>query len=222
MNDGTNSSEKSCIRTDMDNRIQAKLELIKALEDDYRQSQAKLAKRLGIAVGLVNILMRRAVKQGLIRVKQVPARRFAYFLTPKGFAEKATLVVRYLDSSLNLYRKLRLEYRDIFTALKAKNVHEVTLVGNIDIAELAIMAAFDSNVRITALVNNESDKDAIGSVPIVARLSDASNGPIVVCDARAPQACFDELLFDVDQADIYFPQAFYITISSLCADDEAA
>ena len=135
-----------------DNRIKAKLELITALESDYRLSQAMLAKRLRIAVGLVNILMKRAVKQGLIRMKQVPARRFAYFLTPKGFVEKATLVARYLDSSLNLYRKLRVEYRDIFNALEAKNVREVTLIGDIDIAEIALMASFDSNVRITALV----------------------------------------------------------------------
>ena len=95
-------------------------------------------------------------------MKQVPARRFAYFLTPKGFVEKATLVARYLDSSLNLYRKLRVEYRDIFNALEAKNVREVTLIGDIDIAEIALMASFDSNVRITALVNNESNKDVIG------------------------------------------------------------
>ncbi|MDB0013858.1 hypothetical protein N9F22_03355, partial [Alphaproteobacteria bacterium] len=103
-----------------------------------------------------------------------------------------------------------------------QNIHEVTLVGNIDIAELAIMASFDSNVRITALVNEESNKDAIGSVPIIARLSDATTRPIVVCDARAPQACFDALLLDADQTDIYFPEAFYITIPSLHADEEAA
>ena len=47
--------------TNLDNRSEAALNLIVALEEDQQVSQAK-AKRLGIAVGLVNILMKRALK----------------------------------------------------------------------------------------------------------------------------------------------------------------
>ena len=56
--------------TNLDNRSEAALNLIVALEEDQQVSQTKLAKRLGIAVGLVNILMKRAVKSGAIKMSK--------------------------------------------------------------------------------------------------------------------------------------------------------
>ena len=209
--------------TETDNRNKAELDLITALEENHQVSQTKLAKRVGIAVGLVNILMKRAVKRGVIKMQQIPARRYAYYLTPKGFAEKAKLVARYLDSSLNLYRKLRVEYRDIFTGLDAKGIREVVLVGDIDIAELAIMASFDSNISIIRLVNDETNKSHIGPTPVSNKLDDEYNGIVVICDARAPQACFDDLAQRINPAQIYYPEAFYISdVSALNDDEEAA
>ena len=106
----------------MDNRSKVELDLINALETNCKVSQITLANRLGIAAGLVNIIMKRAVKSGVIKMKQIPARRYAYYLTPKGFSEKAKLVAEYLDSSLKLYRKLRVQYRDIFSDLETQNI----------------------------------------------------------------------------------------------------
>jgi DNA-binding MarR family transcriptional regulator len=63
-------------------------------------NQRKLARQIGISVGLVNALVHRAVHKGLIKIKEAPARRYAYYLTPKGFAEKSRLVAEYLEVSL--------------------------------------------------------------------------------------------------------------------------
>lgn len=193
-----------------DNRSKAELDLITALEEDHQVSQTKLAKQVGIAVGLVNILMKSAVKRGVIKMQQIPARRYAYYLTPKGFAEKAKLVARYLDSSLNLYRKLRVQYRDIFNGLEAKGIREVMLVGDVDIAELAIMASFDSKITITNLINEETNKNHIGSTPVNNKLDEEFNGFVVICDARAPQACFDNLAQCINPKQIFYPEAYYI------------
>ena len=206
----------------MDNRSKAELDLISALEQDHEVSQTGLAKRLGIAAGLVNILMKRAVKRGVVKMAQIPARRYAYYLTPKGFAEKARLVASYLDTSLSLYRRLRVDYRDMFSALEAKGVTRVTLVGDIDIAELAIMASFDSTITITALVSTEPHTGKIGPVPVVSTLDTAESDAMIICDARTPQACFDALAGQVKRDRIYYPDAFYITDTSLSSDDEAA
>ena len=198
----------------MNNHSKVELDLITALEEDPKVNQKRLAKRLGIAVGLVNILMKRAVKRGAIKMTQIPARRYAYYLTPKGFAEKAKLVARYLDASLNLYRKLCVEYRDILANLEAKGITQVTLVGDVDIAEFVIMASFEGNVSITALVNSDTNKATIGPVPVCATLDDipADDQPqaVIICDARSPQACFDELAMRLPVGTIFFPDAFHI------------
>ena len=79
-------------------------ETVKLLDNVAGQeaaNQRALARNIGISVGLVNALVHRAVRKGLIKIKQAPARRYAYYLTPKGFAEKSRLVAQYLDYSLS-------------------------------------------------------------------------------------------------------------------------
>jgi DNA-binding MarR family transcriptional regulator len=52
-------------------------------------TQRSLSRDLGIAVGLVNAYVKRCTKRGLIKVRQIPPRRYGYYLTPKGFVEKS-------------------------------------------------------------------------------------------------------------------------------------
>ena len=73
------------------------LGLLESVERDGGQSQRRLASELGIALGLVNAYLKRCVKKGLVKVGQAPARRYAYYLTPQGFAEKSRLTVEYLS-----------------------------------------------------------------------------------------------------------------------------
>ena len=73
------------------------LGLLESVERDGAQSQRKLASDLGIALGLVNAYLKRCVKKGLVKIGQAPPRRYAYYLTPHGFAEKSRLTVEYLS-----------------------------------------------------------------------------------------------------------------------------
>jgi predicted transcriptional regulator len=46
-------------------------------------TQRDVAKNIGTALGLTNTYLKRCIKKGLIKVKQVPANRYAYYLTPR-------------------------------------------------------------------------------------------------------------------------------------------
>jgi DNA-binding MarR family transcriptional regulator len=59
------------------------LGLLEAVAVDGGRTQRRLAAELGIAVGLVNAYLKRCVKKGLVKVSEAPARRYAYYLTPK-------------------------------------------------------------------------------------------------------------------------------------------
>ena len=65
------------------------LGLLEFVERNGAQSQRHIAAELGIALGLVNAYLKRCVKKGLIKVSSAPARQYAYYLTPQGFAEKS-------------------------------------------------------------------------------------------------------------------------------------
>src|SRR5690349_8309728 len=85
------------------------LGLLESVERDGGQSQRRIASELGIALGLVNAYLKRCVKKGLVKVSEAPARRYAYYLTPQGFAEKSRLTVEYLSHSFSFFRQAKLE-----------------------------------------------------------------------------------------------------------------
>src|SRR5690348_14739551 len=83
------------------------LGLLTSVERDHAVTQRKLARDLGIALGLVNAYLRRCVHKGFIKVSQAPLNRYAYYLTPQGFAEKSRLTAEYLTVSLHFFRQAR-------------------------------------------------------------------------------------------------------------------
>ena len=72
------------------------LGLLESVERDGARSQRRLAAEVGVALGLVNAYLRRCIRKGLVKVREVPTRRYAYYLTSQGFAEKSRLTVKYL------------------------------------------------------------------------------------------------------------------------------
>ena len=81
-------------------------------EDNITQKLA--AKKIGIAVGLVNTYIKRCIQKGWVKVKSIPAHRYAYYLTPQGFSKKSQLVSEYLSDSFKLFRESKLSYQKIF------------------------------------------------------------------------------------------------------------
>src|SRR5664279_6538825 len=98
------------------------LGLLESVARDGAQSQRHLATELDIALGLVNAYLRRCVKKGLVKVSEVPARRYAYYLTPKGFAEKSRLAVEYLSTSFGFFRQAKADCSMVFQAARCRGL----------------------------------------------------------------------------------------------------
>ena len=79
------------------------LGILEAVERGHEISQRSMALELNIALGLVNAYLKRCIKKGLVKVQQVPKGRFAYYLTPQGFAEKSRLTASYLSFSFDFF-----------------------------------------------------------------------------------------------------------------------
>jgi DNA-binding MarR family transcriptional regulator len=139
------------------------LGLLDAVEQDRAQSQRLLASELGIALGLVNAYLKRCVKKGLVKVRGAPARRYAYYLTPQGFAEKSRLTVEYLSYSFGFFRQAKTDCSDLFRSAKAGGVNKVVLAGQSDLAEIAALCAMVHGIEIVGVVQDgESQRQFIG------------------------------------------------------------
>jgi DNA-binding MarR family transcriptional regulator len=158
--------DRSAANESVDGRIV--LGLLSSVERDGGQSQRRLASELGIALGLVNAYLRRCVKKGLVKVTEAPARRYMYYLTPTGLAEKSRLTVEYLSVSFGFFRQAKAECGAVFAAAVERGFSRVAFAGISDLAEIAMICAFDSGVKVTAIVDASSALAHFVGVPVVA------------------------------------------------------
>ena len=146
------------------------LGLLSSVERDGGQSQRRLGSELGIALGLVNAYLKRCVKKGLIKVSQAPARRYVYYLTPQGFAEKSRLTVQYLSYSFSFFRQAK---ADCDAALKMgleRGFVRVALAGVSDLAEIAMICAPENGVKIVAVIDGAAKRSQFVGVPVFSTL----------------------------------------------------
>jgi len=66
----------------------AALRVLEEIERDARTSQREISRRLGVSVGLVNLIIGRLIRKAWVKVTTIPGRRLVYALTPKGMLEK--------------------------------------------------------------------------------------------------------------------------------------
>ncbi len=175
-------------------RVKAELELLSALERGDVVTQITLSKRIGVAVGLINALLKRAMLKGYVKAKAAPYKRYAYYLTPKGFAEKSRLVAEYLEVSLEFFRQARREYEDVFMRAQKCGMRRVILVGGGDLAEIAVIAAQTVEFELAAILDPETNRSHLHGVPVVRSTAEFGfvDG-LVITDSRAPQESYTRM-----------------------------
>lgn len=87
-------------------------------------SQRDIAKSLGISLGAVNYCLSALVDVGYVKIRNFHASdsklRYAYILTPKGIAEKATLTSAFLLRKLQEYEALKAEIQALRDEVRGK------------------------------------------------------------------------------------------------------
>jgi DNA-binding MarR family transcriptional regulator len=162
------------------------LGLLESVERDGARSQRRLAAELDIALGLVNAYLKRCIQKGLVKVTQAPARRFAYYLTPQGFAEKSRLSVEYLTYSFTFFRKAKSDCLAVFEEARRRGFRRVGLAGVSDLAEIATICARESDVEIAAVIDGHSSHSQFVGFPVVPSYDSVSGSfdGIVVTDLK--------------------------------------
>jgi DNA-binding MarR family transcriptional regulator len=166
------------------------LGLLDAVEQDRAHSQRHLASELGIALGLVNAYVKRCIKKGLVKVRQAPARRYAYYLTPLGFAEKSRLTLEYLSYSFGFFRQAKTDCSKLLRFAKARGVHSVLLIGQSDLAEIAALCAMEEGIIIAGLVDGNAAGRFFGGLPVFKTIdeTEVTFDAILITDVKNARA----------------------------------
>jgi len=173
-------------------KIRTQIELLSALEQGEVVTQMALSKRLSVSVGLVNALLKRVTHKGLVKAKAAPYKRWAYYLTPRGFEEKSRLVAEYLEASLEFYRTARQEYRSLFVRGRECGFRKFVLVGRGEVAEIALLAAVESDAEIVGILDRGANTERLNRLPVFQSLDEAGDwDALVITASRHPQEAFE-------------------------------
>lgn len=209
-------ADTSEIRDGLKLSDRATLSLLSVLEGDEALTQRSLATRIGVALGLTNSLLKRAICKGLVKVGQAPAKRYAYYVTPKGFSEKSRLVAEYLSCSLDFFRQAREEFTFVYDEAQACGHTRVALFGAGELAEIATLSALDNGIKILAVIHPGSNQGLCSGVPVFNTL-DTTKGldidAVVITSIDAPQAAYELLREYFEDEQIFAAPMLHVTRS---------
>lgn len=142
------------------------LRLLEAIDSQADMSQRDLSKRLGVALGLTNSYLKRCVRKGLVKIREAPANRYLYYLTPTGFAEKSRLSLKYLSISLAFYRQAGAACLQALDICLARGCDRIVLCGASDLAEIAAIKAHERPVVVTGVYDPHRSQRPVLSLDV--------------------------------------------------------
>jgi DNA-binding MarR family transcriptional regulator len=196
------------------------LELLNAIDQRSDISQRHLARQMGIALGLTNSYLKRCARKGFVKVSEAPANRFFYYLTPKGFSEKARLTGHYLADSLTFYRRAGESCTAIFELCKKDNVERILLCGVSELAEIALIRAIEAEIEISGIYDPKSSLEQLFSKPVWTDLAVADAYDVcVLTDLNFPYEFYTSLVNDMGKGRVLIPDVLGITDKSKKASE---
>lgn len=170
--------------------------LMSEIAKEESLSQRELAKRVGIALGLVNSYLKNLVTKGFVRVKNFPSNRYAYLLTPQGITEKSRLAYQHLSYFSSLYTVARQDYLALFRALRGKGIKKVAFCGVDEVAEIAYLSLQEVGIELDLVMDTEAAGGRFFERPVVTPAMGlmSGNGTIVITSLKRSEALRGELL----------------------------
>lgn len=180
------------------------LGVLSAVDADSRVTQRSLSRELGIALGLTNSYLKKCIDKGLVKIKQVPANRYAYYLTPRGFAEKSRLTAEYFRASFSFYRKAKNDLTKIMISCCKQKINNIILSDQTELAEIAIIISFDININLVGILGNS---ESINGIPVKRNIKDFKYfDAVIITNIFNSEKRYKEMLRLVPKEKIIIPE----------------
>lgn len=133
------------------------LEILEKIENNGHLTQRDLSREVGIALGLINHLLKKMVKKGWIKIKNVDARRIKYLITPEGAREKSGLLYKRVENTIHFYLEAKRVIKEKVMHLKNEGVESVSIYGINHIAEVLFIVLKELKLELAYVVDDKKD-----------------------------------------------------------------
>ncbi|AKL93653.1 transcriptional regulator MarR family [Clostridium aceticum] len=132
--------------------------VLEEVKENRHISQRQLAEKTGLSLGSVNILLKKMVKEGLIKMEFIPANRVAYMLTPKGMVEKANKTYKYIKHHYRVIEETKEKAKVILTQLLEENPKIYIVLDEEEVSQLVRIAIAELDVQDKVVIVGRSQE----------------------------------------------------------------
>lgn len=189
------------------------LSLLQELEKNPIVSQRELSNKFGIALGVTNACLKRMVMRGWIRITGFNHHKIGYYLTPKGFAEKAKLTFHLISWKVQHYSTLKNIIGEKLLEMQNKGVERIVFYGVSDEMEIAYVTLQGLNLKLIGIV--EDDEKLYPGIVLgfkvepVSRVRQLKPDSILITSLLAIDAKREKLETLVDSKKVYIGDICY-------------
>ena len=121
--------------------------IIYEIGKDLNTTQRKISRQIGLSLGMTNLVIKKLIAKGYVKVKGLDRRRVQYILTPRGFTEKVKKTHRYLLRSIETLKKVKEKIQDTVLEYYEKGERNFTILGKGELADIVEISLRDMGKR---------------------------------------------------------------------------
>ncbi len=138
----------------MDRHAYHTFQILDHIEQTPLLTNRKVATKLGVSVKLTHQLLSQVVRKGWVHIHKHHARRWDYFLTPTGIAEKARLAYEFMGFTMQFYREARRRSSEALRDAQRAGVTRVAFLGASELAEIAYLGVQEHKLTLVDVFDN--------------------------------------------------------------------
>ena len=112
------------------------LKIIEEISRDKDLTQRKISHKLGLSLGMTNLILKRLANKGYVKVKGLNRRKVQYILTAKGFAEKTKKSYRYFLKTIHSLQDMKKKIQHLVSMEYEKDETHFVILGDGELADI--------------------------------------------------------------------------------------
>lgn len=134
--------------------------ILEAIASGERVTQRSLAGELGVALGLTNLLIRRLVGKGYVKMAKMGTRHVTYLMTPAGWEALTSATRESMANTVHLYTQTREQIRASLETVAEQCAGEpsgdkrVVFYGAGDVAEIAYVSLQRTDLTLVGVIDD--------------------------------------------------------------------
>jgi DNA-binding MarR family transcriptional regulator len=134
------------------------LQFLGEIEQNPKISQRELSHKFGIALGVTNACIKRMAQRGLIKLKGIPPRKIAYYLTPKGFSEKTKLTLSFFSYNIRHYAEMKKQISKTLLEVQNSGIKRIAFYGISDKMEVAYITLQGLDMELVGIADEDKNR----------------------------------------------------------------